>query len=122
MGLGRFGDALNPWGDILSIARAWCVTKSGADMYLGLPTGTDLVKFNSHRQYGPVRWGLVTTNWLQVDHEEHTKGDFTDEFADGAMKTFEGLGFIFKRINRQIGQMIFEQYGIESGQYNLVGV
>jgi hypothetical protein len=26
-GLGRYGDALNPWGDILAVARAWCVTK-----------------------------------------------------------------------------------------------
>jgi hypothetical protein len=25
-GLGRYGDALNPWGDIIAIARAWCVT------------------------------------------------------------------------------------------------
>jgi hypothetical protein len=28
-GLGRYGDALNPWGDIIAIARAWCVTKQG---------------------------------------------------------------------------------------------
>jgi hypothetical protein len=25
-GLGRYGDALNPWGDIIAIARAWCVS------------------------------------------------------------------------------------------------
>jgi hypothetical protein len=28
--LGRYGDALNPWGDILTIARAWCVSSPAA--------------------------------------------------------------------------------------------
>ena len=28
-GLDRYGDALNPWGDIIAIARAWSVTKQG---------------------------------------------------------------------------------------------
>ncbi|CAC5385158.1 unnamed protein product [Mytilus coruscus] len=31
-GLGRYGDALNPWGDIIAIARAWCVTKPGGSL------------------------------------------------------------------------------------------
>jgi hypothetical protein len=29
-GLGRYGDALNPWGDIIAFARGWCVTKPDA--------------------------------------------------------------------------------------------
>jgi hypothetical protein len=36
-GLGRYGDALNPWGDIVAIARAWCVAKPGAALILGVP-------------------------------------------------------------------------------------
>ncbi len=28
-GLGRYGDALNPWGDIIAMARMWCVLKPG---------------------------------------------------------------------------------------------
>ena len=28
--LGRYGDALNPWGDILTVARAWCVSSPQA--------------------------------------------------------------------------------------------
>jgi hypothetical protein len=27
-GLGRYGDAINPWGDLMTMARAWCVTKN----------------------------------------------------------------------------------------------
>ena len=26
-GLGRYGDGLNPYGDLITMARAWCVTK-----------------------------------------------------------------------------------------------
>ena len=29
-GLGRYGDALNPWGDLQAIARAWCLAKKNA--------------------------------------------------------------------------------------------
>ena len=31
-GLGRYGVALNPWGDIITIARAWCVTRIGGSL------------------------------------------------------------------------------------------
>jgi hypothetical protein len=31
-GLGIYDDDLNPWGDIISIARAWCVTKDGGSL------------------------------------------------------------------------------------------
>ena len=42
-GLGRYGDALNPWGDIVAIARAWCVASPDASMYLGVNTGADQI-------------------------------------------------------------------------------
>lgn len=54
-GLGRYGDAMNPWGDILSVARAYCVTQEDGFLVLGLPTGRDSVQFNPHRVYGKVR-------------------------------------------------------------------
>ena len=38
-GLGRYGDALNPWGDILEVARAWCVTKYDGALILGVMHG-----------------------------------------------------------------------------------
>lgn len=65
-GLGRYGDALNPWGDILAVARAWCVTKPGGQMYLAVPSGKDRVMFNTQRKYGPIRWPLLTANWVET--------------------------------------------------------
>jgi len=73
-GLGRYGDALNPWGDILAIARARCVTKKGGYLALAVPTHknyNDFLYFNAHRLYGRNRFPVMTANWVQVDAEDH---------------------------------------------------
>lgn len=66
-GLGRYGEILNPWGDIVSLARCWCVTKDEGMLMLAMPTGNDKIKFNSHRIYGNIRWPLVSANWDPID-------------------------------------------------------
>ena len=38
-GLGRYGDALNPWGDVIAMAKAWCVSKPDAKALIGFPVG-----------------------------------------------------------------------------------
>ncbi|XP_023336830.1 uncharacterized protein LOC111707880 [Eurytemora carolleeae] len=49
-GLGRYGDAINPWGDILTVARVSCVSKPDAKLIIGVPTaGLDRIEFNAHR-------------------------------------------------------------------------
>jgi hypothetical protein len=37
-GLGRYSDGLNPWGDILALARAWCVSSAHAQLVIAVPT------------------------------------------------------------------------------------
>jgi Caenorhabditis protein of unknown function, DUF268 len=91
-GLGRYGDALNPWGDILGIARAWCVTKPGGQLFLGVPssqTFEDSVEFNAHRIYGKVRWPLIATNWKQADV------GFERSFVHAGV----GLSYLFNKAN-----------------------
>ena len=34
-GLGRYGEALNPWGDLITMAKAWCLTKLGGKFLIG---------------------------------------------------------------------------------------
>ena len=94
-GLGRYGDALNPWGDIVTVARAWCVTKEGGFMYLGLPTGLDLILSNWHRTYGKIRWPLVAANWKPQDHTDGT------ELQRHLWRAQEngGWGYIFRKEN-----------------------
>jgi hypothetical protein len=35
----RFGDMLNPWGDLIAMARAWCLVKPGGKALVGVPSG-----------------------------------------------------------------------------------
>ena len=65
-GLGRYGDALNPWGDVLEVARAKCVANNGASLTIGVPFGQDEVVFNAHRVYGSGRYPYLVSNWRQV--------------------------------------------------------
>mmetsp|Transcript_6212 Transcript_6212/g.16586 ORF Transcript_6212/g.16586 Transcript_6212/m.16586 type:complete len:395 (-) Transcript_6212:998-2182(-) len=67
-GLGRNGDALNPWADILSVAKLWCVTKPGGILVIQVPTGTiDVVYMNSQRMYGLLRPQYLMTNWDRIE-------------------------------------------------------
>jgi FkbM family methyltransferase len=71
-GLGRYGDTLNPWGDIQAMAKAWCVTKEQGPMFVGVmppvdpANGPDAVQWNAHRRYGKLRWAQMMANWRQV--------------------------------------------------------
>lgn len=73
-GLGRYGDAMNPWGDRQAIARAWCMTKPGGRLALGLPYNpVDTIFYNAHREYGPIQLPHILANWKQVwKTEENT--------------------------------------------------
>ena len=75
MFLGRYGDTMNPWGDIMAIAEAWCASSKTAQLAIGVPTmikfqdgaeGKDINEFNAHRVYGPVTYPLLATNWKFV--------------------------------------------------------
>ena len=42
---GRYEDPLNPWGDIMAVAEAWCVTTDQAKLAIGAIYGT-LLNYN----------------------------------------------------------------------------
>ena len=65
-GLGRYGDAMNPYGDRQAIARAWCATKEGGHLVIAVPVGADAIEYNAHRIYGPVMYPHLVANWRQV--------------------------------------------------------
>jgi hypothetical protein len=67
-GLGRYGDALNPWGDIIAVAKAWCVTKVNGSLTLAVMfnENKDYVRFNADRFYGKIRYPYLTSNWRQI--------------------------------------------------------
>ena len=97
-GLGRYGDALNPWGDVLAVARAWCIAKPEAFMWVGVPTGTDRVFYNWHRIYGRIRWPLLAANWRQVGTSSYVE-DHDAVFKRGVWLSMANVGFIFEKID-----------------------
>jgi hypothetical protein len=62
-GLGRYGDPLNPFGDLESLARIRCLLRPGGTLFLGIPVGPDSILYNLHRVYGRYRLGLVILGW-----------------------------------------------------------
>ncbi|XP_052057634.1 uncharacterized protein LOC127698280 [Mytilus californianus] len=75
-GLGRYGDALNPWGDIIAVARGWCVTKEGGSLTIGVEynNNQDYIRFNADRCYGKIRYPYLATNWKQFYRGYSGKG------------------------------------------------
>lgn len=83
-GLGRYGDSLNPFGDIMTVARAWCVTKKGGSLTLGVSSSgeKDILFFNAGRIYGPNRWPYLTTNWVRSNFSSGWRNEAIEGGAD----------------------------------------
>jgi len=67
-GLGRYGDPINPNGDLEAMHRAKNYIKKDGLMFLAVPIGQDKLCWNAHRIYGKIRlhklleyWEVVTT-------------------------------------------------------------
>jgi len=45
-GLGRYGDPINPWADLITMSRAWCLTKQRGRALIAVPTGPDMVSLD----------------------------------------------------------------------------
>lgn len=52
IGLGRYGDAINPAGDIQAISELKRVLATDGDLLFVVPVGKPRVQFNAHRVYG----------------------------------------------------------------------
>mmetsp|Transcript_34916 Transcript_34916/g.85534 ORF Transcript_34916/g.85534 Transcript_34916/m.85534 type:complete len:369 (+) Transcript_34916:296-1402(+) len=77
-GLGRYGDPLNPVGDVEAVAQISCLLKPGGIFFLGFGIGQDKIEWNAHRIYGKIRLPLVTTNYRLLE----IIGDFQWGIAD----------------------------------------
>lgn len=58
-GLGRYGDPLNAFGDLESIAKMHCLLKEGGILFFAVPVGQDDIHYNAHRIYGYRRLSVV---------------------------------------------------------------
>jgi hypothetical protein len=65
--LGRYGDPIHPFGDILRMNTIKNFLKPNGILYLGVPTGKDALYYNIHRVYGNIRFPLLTQGWDIID-------------------------------------------------------
>lgn len=62
---GRYGDSLNPWGDMMAVAEAWCVSTPEAMMAIGVPVTMGEegeLAFNAHRIYSAKNYPYLVRN------------------------------------------------------------
>jgi len=65
-GLGRYGDPINPDGDLEAMRKMKRLVKPGGLMFLALPVGKDVLAWNAHRIYGRHRLPLLLQGWEVV--------------------------------------------------------
>ena len=77
-GLGRYGDPLNPEGDLDTMRTLRGKLRPGGLLYLAVPVGADQLVWNAHRIYGRLRLPLLLSDWEMVD-----SFGFSPELFDG---------------------------------------
>lgn len=75
-GLGRYGDPLNPNGDLRAMKECYSMLNDDGYLILSVPVGKDCIAWNAHRIYGPLRLPLLLRGWKIVD----VAGDFEKLF------------------------------------------
>lgn len=77
-GLGRYGDPIDPWGDIQSMQKMKGMIKEDGLLFIAFPVGEDYLLWNAHRIYGGIRLPLLFQGWRQ---EDFAKADFQPVFV-----------------------------------------
>lgn len=77
-GLGRYGDQLDPNGDVKVINECYDRLKNDGLLYIGFPVGKDALIWNAHRIYGENRLRLIfekfdKIGWFGPDLKELQK-------------------------------------------------
>jgi SAM-dependent methyltransferase len=62
-GLGRYGDPLNPSGDLRAMNEMKKILKKDGILFLAVPVGIDKIVWNAHRIYGKVRLPMLIDGW-----------------------------------------------------------
>ena len=88
----RYGDALNPWGDLIAMARAWCVIPPGSKALVGVPSGPDRIHYNSARLYGPLLYSHLFANWKVLASDVDM-----EKFSDNCYHCYQPITIIERK-------------------------
>lgn len=72
IGLGRYGDPLDPNGDLKAISELKRVVKIGGSLVLVVPVGKQRIEFNAHRIYDPEKF----KSYVLDQNESGSEGEF----------------------------------------------
>jgi SAM-dependent methyltransferase len=75
-GLGRYGDPLDPFGDLKAMQKCKNLLVDGGIMFLAVPIGPDTLCWNAHRIYGRIRLPLLLEGWEVIDSFGFDQTDF----------------------------------------------
>lgn len=91
IGLGRYGDPINPQGSLQAAAELQRVARTGGRLYLSLPVGRERVCFNAHRIHAPQ---TVLSMFPQMKLVEFSYVDDLGQFHQSASPAqAEGLDY-----------------------------
>jgi len=65
-GLGRYGDPINPRGDLAAMDAMADLLKPHGKLYLAVPIGRDAIVWNAHRIYGEKRLPMLLKGWRRL--------------------------------------------------------
>jgi SAM-dependent methyltransferase len=104
IGLGRYGDQIDPEGSIKAARELERILKPGGRLYLSVPVGRERVCFNAHRVFSPTKikelfCSLSLTEFSWVDDQDRFKKQQELESANGfnygcGMFAFEKPNFL----------------------------
>jgi len=66
-GLGRYGDEIDPNGDLKAMNEIRKHLLKDGILLLGIPVGKDAVTWNAHRIYGKIRLPLLLENFVEIE-------------------------------------------------------
>lgn len=67
-GLGRYGDPLNPNGDLKSMDDFKNMLNPNGKLILAVPVGPDALFWNAHRRYGHIRLKMLLKGWKSLKY------------------------------------------------------
>ena len=86
-GLGRYGDPLDPNGDIKAMEDIYRNLKKDGFLIWGGPVGHDAVVWNCHRIYGGIRLPLLFNKFKEIEWVDCNKDKLlTSELKRGAVQ------------------------------------
>lgn len=82
VGLGRYGDPLDPHGDLKAISELKRVVKVGGNLLIVVPVGKQKIEFNAHRIYTPEKLvSYVTEHNTEHNTESESNIESSGKFT-----------------------------------------